>query len=425
MFVYLFASLFFSGHSEPLQSTHYDGYKVVSMDKSSLSHPIQLQYIQSLHDEDRLDVDFWDATDVSLSPTIQDKVFQKLSELNISYTVLYEDLQTVLETHMDSFNSTYTTTATADYFSAYHTWEDIQKFVSDLVQQYNGGNGGNLHAKIEEFETKTYEGNTLQRVLVTGKGGYTATKKIIYLEGCIHAREWIATTSVQFVLDRLLTLYGEDETVTKMMDKFVWVIVPVVNIDGYKFTWTDDRMWRKTRSPNGGLCTGTDPNRNWDYHWCESGASRNPCSDSFCGSHAFSELCVQAVSNWVYENRDRMLIFGDIHTYGSMFFGPWGWTCDEYPKDYDAQKAVFQPAVNALEEASGEKWLGYGTICQTIYAASGSSADWGYGAADITYSFGAEMQGNSFSPPASSILPYAKAWWAGMKVMGQTALNVL
>ena len=31
-----------------------------------------------------------------------------------------------------------------------------------------------------------------------------------------------------------------------------------------------DRLWRKTRSktsnPN---CLGADPNRNWDYQWCE------------------------------------------------------------------------------------------------------------------------------------------------------------
>ncbi len=32
-----------------------------------------------------------------------------------------------------------------------------------------------------------------------------------------------------------------------------------------------DRMWRKTRSRTSNpLCVGTDPNRNWDYHWCES-----------------------------------------------------------------------------------------------------------------------------------------------------------
>jgi hypothetical protein len=31
-----------------------------------------------------------------------------------------------------------------------------------------------------------------------------------------------------------------------------------------------DRLWRKTRSKTIiPLCHGADPNRNWDYKWCE------------------------------------------------------------------------------------------------------------------------------------------------------------
>ena len=42
------------------------------------------------------------------------------------------------------------------------------------------------------------------------------------------------------------------------------VAVPILNPDGYEYSWTDDRMWRKTRMPNpGSPCVGTDPNRNW------------------------------------------------------------------------------------------------------------------------------------------------------------------
>ena len=31
---------------------------------------------------------------------------------------------------------------------------------------------------------------------------------------------------------------------------------------------------------DGNLCVGTDPNRNWDFHWNEGGSSANSCSDS-------------------------------------------------------------------------------------------------------------------------------------------------
>lgn len=36
----------------------------------------------------------------------------------------------------------------------------------------------------------------------------------------------------------------------------------------YFIKWSQNRMWRKTRSPNpGNRCEGTDPNRNWNAFW--------------------------------------------------------------------------------------------------------------------------------------------------------------
>ena len=46
-----------------------------------------------------------------------------------------------------------------------------------------------------------------------------------------------------------------------------------MNPDGYVYSHTKDRMWRKTRSSDGSFaatvfgCLGTDPNRNWEYKW--------------------------------------------------------------------------------------------------------------------------------------------------------------
>lgn len=66
----------------------------------------------------------------------------------------------------------------------------------------------------------------------------------------------------------MLTGYGKDASVTAMIDKMDWVVLPVLNVDGYKYTWYGGRarMWRKTRS-GGYRCRGADPNRNWGYKW--------------------------------------------------------------------------------------------------------------------------------------------------------------
>jgi murein tripeptide amidase MpaA len=60
-----------------------------------------------------------------------------------------------------------------------------------------------------------------------------------------------------------------------LLEHFQIVIVPVANPDGYEYSMTKDRLWRKTRSKNGtgdnGICMGADANRNWGYRWAGKG----------------------------------------------------------------------------------------------------------------------------------------------------------
>ena len=68
----------------------------------------------------------------------------------------------------------------------------------------------------------------------------------------------------------------------------------------YEWSWVGDRMWRKTRMANAGSsCVGTDPNRNWDFHWGEAGSSTNPCSDSFQGHAPANQPSVAAVQKYI------------------------------------------------------------------------------------------------------------------------------
>ena len=49
--------------------------------------------------------------------------------------------------------------------------------------------------------------------------------------------------------------------------------------DGYLYTWSTDRLWRKNRRRNvGSTCRGVDSNRNWGYQWgSDNGSSGAPC----------------------------------------------------------------------------------------------------------------------------------------------------
>jgi murein tripeptide amidase MpaA len=40
---------------------------------------------------------------------------------------------------------------------------------------------------------------------------------------------------------------GQDAQVTKFLEEIEWSIFPVINADGYSYSWSTDRMWRKNR----------------------------------------------------------------------------------------------------------------------------------------------------------------------------------
>lgn len=81
----------------------------------------------------------------------------------------------------------------------------------------------------------------------------------------MHAREWISGATSTYILNELLT--STDPAVRDIAENFDWYIFPVTNPDGYAYTHSNDRMWRKTRTPYTATCYGADPNRNWGHMW--------------------------------------------------------------------------------------------------------------------------------------------------------------
>ena len=80
-------------------------------------------------------------------------------------------------------------------------------------------------------------------------------------------------------------------------------------------------MWRKNRRPNSGSsCIGTDLNRNYGFKWLTGGSSTDPCSDTFAGPSADSELETKAVENYINLYRGQWASFLTIHSYGKWWF---------------------------------------------------------------------------------------------------------
>ena len=227
------------------------------------------------------------------------------------------------------------------------------------------------------------------------------SKNIMYIEGGIHAREWMSPAVVTYFINELTVNAANN---MDMLENLDWYILPVTNPDGYEYTKTD-RFWRKTRSPNSGsACVGTDANRNFEYGYGGVGQSGSPCSDTYSGTGPASEIEVQNVQNFVLANKDMIRYYNDLHSAASLILFPWGYTNQDNPDAAD-QLEVFSRARDALEAVHGYDNYVVGDVFHTIYPASGIGVDFGYGSAGIKYSTTIELRGEfGFDPPPSTII---------------------
>lgn len=191
-------------------------------------------------------------------------------------------------------------------WTSYWTNAEINEFMDGLVQQYP-----NYVTPINIGQS--HEGRDIKGVKVNIGGG---VKKAVVLEGTFHAREWISAATTTWILNELLT--SSDPEIQTIARDFEWHIVPVSNPDGFVYTHTTDRNWRKNRRRMNVLCVGTDLNRNWDNHHAEGGASTNPCSDTYAGPSPFSEPETLQFSNYLKTLDNRILGYYSFHAYGQM-----------------------------------------------------------------------------------------------------------
>ncbi len=226
-------------------------------------------------------------------------------------------------------------------------------------------------------------------------------------DACQHAREWATPMTAMYIADRLLAGAATDARIGAILDNAVVYVVPVVNPDGYEYTWTNERLWRKNRQPNTDGSMGTDPNRNWGYQWGGQGASANGADETYRGSAAFSSPEAAALRDF-YIARPQILASIDFHSYSQLAMWPWAWTSALCPDDV-VHRAV-GTAMKLAIFASGGKTYNAGPIFTTIYPASGGSVDWTYGDQGV-FSYTIEVRDTGtygFVMPAAEILPNAR-----------------
>ncbi|XP_066976654.1 carboxypeptidase B-like [Macrobrachium rosenbergii] len=356
-----------------------------------------------------LDLDVWASgrtwVDVRVTPQMRRSLGKTLAALNLNFRVQIEDLQSPIDEEQSNLRRRKSLPGIA--IDDYNDLETIEAFMKETATNYDW-------VSIESIG-KSVEGRDLWVNILSAPGG--AEKPIAWIDCGIHAREWITHSTCVYGLDYLTREYGKDQEVTEFLDKYDIYLMPVYNPDGYSYSWTDDRYWRKNRAPTSDpLCIGVDLNRNQDDgHWDGPYSSTDPCSDIFRGSAPFSEPESKAVSDYIVSLMERQKVnaYFNLHSYSQLWMHVFGSTFELAPEN-EILESVSKTGCDAIKATHGETF-DYGPIATTIYPSNGGTVDWGY-KVGIVHSYGLELRDrSSFVLPKSEIIPAAEETWAGLR----------
>jgi len=310
----------------------------------------------------------------------------------------------------------------AEWFDAYHTYSEIVTWWSDFVTKWASTYYPTPIMTYISTIGSSVEGRAMPAVYIN----YKDTQKPVFYHQClIHAREWISGATCQFVFNSLLDDFRAGRTdAVNALTNYNHFIVPVVNPDGYTYTWTNDRLWRKNR--RAGSCYGTDVNRNFNDHWGQGGSSTNPCSDTYMGPSVASEPETKNIQNrWAaVQKADPYIIMGiDWHSYSQLVLRPYGWTNNVSPHEAQ-QKTIGDGIAAAIKGIHGKTYTSQRSY--QLYQTTGSTSDYFYGtgsannvnggvyAAGFTIELRPENEaGGGFQLPPAFIIPTGQESYAG------------
>ncbi|XP_038575872.1 carboxypeptidase O-like [Micropterus salmoides] len=256
-------------------------------------------------------------------------------------------------------------------YTKYHPMDEIYRWMEDVER-------GNPELVSSAVYGHTFEGKNITLLKLGLENPEGREKKVIWVDCGIHAREWIAPAFCQWFVKEIVISYKTNKKLEQMLQNLYIYVTPVINVDGYTFTWGNDstRLWRKSRSipPPGSSCYGVDLNRNFNANWGMVGVSFDSCENTYCGKSPGSEPEAKAVMEFVGRMVNQTLCFLTIHSAGQLILLPYGHPQISAP-NYNELVSVGEAAAAEMKKIHGMDYT-VGTSPQVLYPNSGSSRDW-------------------------------------------------
>jgi murein tripeptide amidase MpaA len=348
------------------RTVRYDGQMVVQVARTP----------QVLKAAERLELDIWGKSTKTLDIRVTQAQYRELVRTiphNTQVKVINRNIQAAVDAETAQLSKQLSKPQVIavgpEWHTAYHTFDDIVGWMKEVANKY-----GKL-AKFDASIGKSVEGRDIPMLRITGSSTSTKPKKSVYVQSLQHAREWISGAATQYLVDTLASGYGSNSRITAVLDQVELLIVPVCNPDGYTYTWSRDRYWRKNRTKNSDGTFGVDPNRNWPDHWGTGGSSKSPSAENYMGPSAASEPEVKAMMK-AYSSGSDMIAAVDIHSFSQLILRPYGWTENRAP-DEAALTKIGEVMKAEIAKPKGTSYTNQRVV--DLYVASGGSNDWWYG----------------------------------------------
>ncbi|KAI5638984.1 zinc carboxypeptidase domain-containing protein [Phthorimaea operculella] len=421
MFKYLVLALFCTSY---VLAKHelYEGHSLFEI---TVENEEQQKLVHEI--ETDLNLDIWSdaipsrAGVVLVPKEVRQQFEEKLQDAGVEYKVNLENIKEALDLEDQLIAKSASSRASVFPLDAPHRYQVIMDYIDDIAARFPDvvtvGTAG-----------RSFEGREIKYLKISTTNFEDTSKPVVMIESLLHCREWVGLSVSLYAIQKLVVERVENE----LLNNIDWIIVPIVNPDGYEFSHINNRFWRKNRRTGlmgGNFCLGVDLNRNFDAMW-GTASSNSVCQDTFHGTGPSSEPETQAVKSLLDEYKDRMAMFLDIHSFGSMLL--WG-----YGNGVLSPNALFLQVngVNMAQTIDQIKWswkpnYRVGNILPVIgYAASGGASDYA-DVIGVPFSYTYELPGYNNNQGLTGFLVdpefYEQAGyetWEGIKVGAVYAAN--
>nr|XP_049704872.1 zinc carboxypeptidase [Helicoverpa armigera] len=394
----------------------YDGYslyKIIPKDDSEVN---VLEEIKQKNLGEFWSDDFKVGLDakIMVAPEKRDEFVQYITNENIEATVAIEDIQTAINRQLNPDVIRTSQSYLSYSWSEYHNLNAIYTWLDEL--QTNHPDIAKTVVMGQSVENRDIKG------IVINHHPERENKRIGMIEGTLHAREWISAATVTWIIKEFLT--SDDPEIRALAENFEWHIFPVVNPDGYSYTFTDNRMWRKNRSPasiktcpegtDDDMSHGVDLNRNFDFQWLTVGASNDSCTNTFAGPTAFSEPETRAIAQYVgtLNEQGEFVYYIAFHSYTQLIIIPYSHVQSDgslLSGNYGDMYEIAIRGADALRKRYGTTYR-VGLSANVMYPMSGTSFDWVKHAYNVPVTYLMELRDLGefgFLLPANQIIPTA------------------